>query len=97
MVPMSGTSCLITTLYSVKYAVGPNGKETGLTLENILSLELGSLDVVTINFGSSTPAHLYSSSMWELTPADKTTPINQNLEGTQRCQRKDNVAGCCSS
>lgn len=26
MVPMSGMSCLITTLYRVKYAVGPNGK-----------------------------------------------------------------------
>lgn len=38
------------------------------TLANILSLELGSLDVVTMTFGSSTPAHLYSSSMCELTP-----------------------------
>lgn len=38
------------------------------TLANIFSLELGSLDVVTMTFGSSTPAHLYSSSMCELTP-----------------------------
>ncbi len=54
--------------------------QTGLTLENILSLELGSLDVVTMTLGSSTPAHLYSSSMCELTPAqtrpNKSTEIN---------------------
>lgn len=42
--------------------------EVKLTLANILSLELGSLEVVTMTLGSSTPAHLYSSSMCELTP-----------------------------
>lgn len=50
-------------------------RESGLTLENILSLELGSLEVVTRILGSSTPAHLYSSSMCELTPAQ--TRANQ--------------------
>lgn len=43
-----------------------------ITLANILSLELGSLEVVTMIFGSSTPAHLYSSSICELTPGTNT-------------------------
>lgn len=52
-----------------------------LTLANILSLELGSLDVVTMSLGSSTPAHLYSSSMCELTPVHNTTQILLLLKG----------------
>ena len=42
-----------------------------LTFANCFNLELGSRDVVTMTFGSSTPAHLYSSSMWFLTPEMK--------------------------
>jgi len=38
------------------------------TFANILSLELGSLDVVIMIFGSSTPAHLYSSSTLDVIP-----------------------------
>ena len=38
------------------------------TLANCLSLELGSLDVVIIILGSSTPAHLYSSSTLRVSP-----------------------------
>lgn len=56
--PMHLTHCYWPTLpfYASK-------SETDLTLANILSLELGSLDVVTMSLGSSTPAHLYSSSI----------------------------------
>lgn len=39
-----------------------------VTFENCFNLVLGSCDVVTITFGSSTPAHRYSSSCAETTP-----------------------------
>lgn len=42
-----------------------------ITLANCLSLELGSLAVVIMIFGSSTPAHLYSSSTLVVRPRKK--------------------------
>jgi len=46
-------------------------KKNKYTLANCLSLELGSLEVVTMILGSSTPAHLYSSSLLDDTPENE--------------------------
>lgn len=56
------------TVISVKVLCDKGKRQT---FANIFSRELGSLEVVTMTLGSSTPAHLYSSSMWELTPAKR--------------------------
>lgn len=42
------------------------------TFANIFRRELGSLEVVIMTLGSSTPAHRYSSSTWLVTPVRRT-------------------------
>lgn len=72
-------------------------RERYQTLANILSLELGSLDVVTMTFGSSTPAHLYSSSIWELTPGHVRTKLDSTKQDTERRAGGHLVATRCST
>lgn len=45
---------------------------TPSTFANIFRRELGSLEVVIMTLGSSTPAHRYSSSTWLVTPVRRT-------------------------
>lgn len=51
----------------IPYSLSPSS-----TFANIFRRELGSLEVVIMTLGSSTPAHRYSSSTWLVTPVTRT-------------------------
>lgn len=53
-------------------------KTLKITFANCLSLELGSLEVVIMILGSSTPAHLYSSSTWFTIPVVNKRKVEWN-------------------